>query len=119
MATPISEEEFDRVLATFERNAFRLETRNAYALGYERDGLRALPRRLAGAATRTGLVAAMAGADRRLTREGKRISRVRVLAEPPSDYQRWELWAAPWHSQAGERIRYMPRSRAERIGLPL
>ena len=35
MATPISEEEFDRELATFERNAFRLETRDAYALGYE------------------------------------------------------------------------------------
>ena len=42
-----------------------------------------------------------------------------MLAEPPTDYQRWEVWAAPWHAQAGEDIRYMPRSIAERIGLSL
>ena len=51
----------------------------------------------------------------RLTRDGKHIARVRVLAEPPTAYQRWEIWAAPWHAQAGEDIRYLPRrSRAGR-----
>ena len=44
---------------------------------------------------------------KRLTGQGKQISRVRVLAEPPTDYQRWEMWAAPWHTRAGEDIRYM------------
>ena len=39
--------------------------------------------------------------------------------EPPSDYQRWEMWAAPWHSQAGERIAYISRSKAMRAMLPL
>ncbi len=119
MATSISEEEFGRELATFERSAFRLETRDTYALGYERTDFE---RFLAGSPTpppeldwwRPWLEQIS-----RLTREGKRIGRVRVLAEPPSDYQRWELWAAPWHSRAGEQIRYIPRSRAGEIGLPL
>ena len=42
-----------------------------------------------------------------------------MLAEPPSDYQRWMMWAEPWHSAAGEHISYMPRSRAEDLRLPL
>lgn len=53
-----------------------------------------------------------------MTQEGKRIGRVRILAEPPSDYQRWELWAAHWHTQAGEQIGYLSRSRAAAAGLP-
>ena len=56
---------------------------------------------------------------RELARQGKRIGRVRVLSEPPSDYQRWELWGTSWHIEAGEEIRYMSRRRAEQIGLPL
>ena len=55
----------------------------------------------------------------RLTAEGKRVARVRILEEPPTDYQRWLLWASPWHAAAGEDIRYLPRSQAERISLPL
>jgi hypothetical protein len=54
-----------------------------------------------------------------LTQEGKRIGRVRVLAEPPSDYQRWEIWATPWHAAVGENIAYMPHSQAVSLGLPL
>src|SRR5260370_212294 len=38
----------------------------------------------------------------RFAAEGKHVSRVRVLDEPPSDYQRWELWAAQWHAEVGE-----------------
>jgi hypothetical protein len=52
-------------------------------------------------------------------REGKTIGRVRVLAEPPSDYQRWMTWAGPWYAQAGEAIRYLSRSRAAGLGIPL
>lgn len=119
MGTAITEAEFDRLLATFERSAFRLETRDTYALGYERADFEAF---LAGSPTppqeldwwRPWLEQIA-----RLTREGKRIGRVRIVAEPPSNYQRWELWAAKWHARAGEQIGYMPRSKAEQIGLPL
>jgi hypothetical protein len=55
----------------------------------------------------------------RQTAQGKRIGRVRVQAEPPTGYQRWERYVGRWNAAAGEDIRYMSRSRAEQIGLPL
>ena len=119
MITRITEEEFDRELATVKRSAFRLETRDNYALGYERADFE---RFLAGSpAPPPELDWWRPWLDQiaRLTKEGKRIGRVRVLAEPPSDYQRWQIWAAPWHARAGEQIRYWPRSRAEQIPVPL
>jgi hypothetical protein len=119
MASPITQDEFNRLLATFERNAFRLETRDAYALGYEREDFE---RFLAGSPVPPPDVdwwRPWLEQIARFVAEGKQIARVRLLAEPPSDYQRWELWAAPWHAQAGEQIRYMTRSRAEQLGLLL
>lgn len=119
MASPITQAEFNRLLATFERSAFRLETRAAYALGYEREdfdrflaGEPAPPPELAWWRPWLEQIA-------RFTAEGKRVARVRVLDEPPSDYQRWELWASGWHAEAGEKISYIPRSRALEVGLPL
>lgn len=119
MTSLITESEFDHLLKTFERSAFRLETRDSYALGYERADFE---RFLAG--TPRG----PAGVDwwepwlrwiKNITREGKRLSRVRILAEPPTDYQRWEMWGEPWHITAGEQVRHMPRTQAETIGLPI
>jgi hypothetical protein len=116
--TRISEEDFDVLLRSFRRTAFRLEARDAYALDYERVDFE---RFLAGSPTpppeldwwRPWLEQVA-----RLRREGRMVSRVRVLAEPPSDYQRWMMWAAPWYAQAGEQIAYLPRSRADDIHLP-
>jgi uncharacterized protein DUF6879 len=119
VAQPISQDEFNDLLRTFSRSAFRLETRERYALGYERVDFQ---RFLDGRPTPPPLVGwwqPWLDQIARFAREGKTIARVRVLAEPPTDYQRWEVWAAPWHAQAGENIRYMPRSIAKRIGLPL
>ena len=115
----ITEDQFDELLATYERSAFRLETRSTYALGYEAADF---ARFLAGSPVpppdldwwRPWLERI-----KRFTAEGRIMSRVRVIDEPPSDYQRWERWAAPWHSQAGERISYIPRSRARAIQLPM
>jgi hypothetical protein len=109
----------DELLRSFRYQAFRFETQRTYALTYERADF---GRFLAGSPVpppeldwwRPWLEEIS-----RLTAEGRRVSRVRVLDEPPTDYQRWELWAAPWHSRAGERIAYMSRNRAREIGLPL
>ena len=109
----------DDLLRSFRRSAFRFETRSTYALSYEQADF---DRFLAGSPVpppeldwwRPWLEEIS-----RLTAEGKTVSRVRVLDEPPSDYQRWELWAAPWHSRAGERIAYVSRSKAMRAMLPL
>ncbi len=115
MTTEVTEEEFAELLRTIRRSAFRLETLDAYALDYERTDFELF---LAGRPDSPpwqdwlDQVAAQA-------REGKTVARVRILAEPPSDYQRWMLWAQPWHARSGEDMRYMPRSQAAALRLPL
>lgn len=109
----------DNLLQSFRQSAFRLETRDTYALGYEQADFEQF---LAGTPVpppELGWWRPWLDEIARLTAEGKTVSRVRILAEPPSDYQRWEMWAARWHSQAGERIGYMTRAHAEQAGLPL
>ena len=109
----------DSLLGSFERSAFRFETQRTYALSYERADL---DRFLAGSPVPPPELdwwRPWLEEIGRLTAEGKTISRVRVVDEPPSDYQRWEIWAAPWHSRAGERIGYISRTRAMRAMLPL
>jgi hypothetical protein len=46
---------------------------------------------------------------RALVRGGAEIGRVRVVDDPPTDYQRWLRWADAWNTDAGERILYLPR----------
>lgn len=116
---PISEEEFDGLLASFERSAFHLETRDSYALGYERADFELF---LAGTPRPPSEVdwwRPWLDQIARLTREGKRVSRVRILDQPPTDYQRWLRWADPWHAKAGEDIRYLPRKRARLLSMRL
>lgn len=48
---------------------------------------------------------------------GRTVARVRVIDEPPTDYQNFELWCGQWNLSYGEALRSMPRSTAERIGL--
>lgn len=118
-AASITEAEFDDLLSSFARTAFRLETRDSYALGYEAADYE---RFLAGDPVPPPEVSwwrPWLDQITDLTRAGKRISRVRILAEPPTDYQRWELWAAPWHAGAGEDIRYLRRRDAVSAGLPV
>jgi hypothetical protein len=115
---PITEAEFSRMLESFSHSAWRLETYDTYHLDYEATdfqqflaGRSAPPTEISWWRPWLDMVTAM-------TREGKRVGRVRILAEPPTDYQRWELWAAPWHAQAGEQIGYLTRTQANALGLP-
>lgn len=119
MVSKITEEEFADLLRTFERSAFRLEARDAYALSYEQADFAAF---LAGSPVpplEIGWWRGWLDQAAAQVREGKTIARVRVLNEPPSDYQRWMVWAAPWYGQAGEEVRYLSRSRAVGLGIPL
>lgn len=109
----------DDLLQSFRRSAFRLETRGTYALDYERADFE---RFLAGVPTPPPDLdwwKPWLDEIAQLTSAGKTVARVRVIDEPPTDYQRWEMWAARWHSRAGERIGYITRGEARRIGLPL
>jgi hypothetical protein len=115
----ISEEEFAEELRSFRISAFRLETREHYAVTFERD---AFLRFLDGSPMPPQELdwwQSWLDEMRELTRHGKTIGRVRVLSDPPSDYQRWEMWGTPWHTEAGEQIRYLPQREANAAGIPL
>ena len=118
MGTVISEETFAGLLDSFTATAFRLECQDHYALGYEAADF---DRFLAGhplPPPQVGWWAPWLERIAEMTAEGKRIARVRIVTEPATPYQRWEMWAAPWHAAAGEEIAYLPRSRARSLGLP-
>ncbi|MET9554822.1 DUF6879 family protein [Streptomyces sp. NPDC006645] len=55
---------------------------------------------------------------REQTATGKRIERVRLVDEPPTDGQRYLLATTPDNLAAGEDIRFMLRSDAVQHGLP-
>lgn len=103
----------------FRRSAFRLETRPQYALTVERP---AFERFLAGAPLPPSALSwwrEWLDEVGVLTRQGKRIGRVRVLSDPPTRYQEWGLWGTAWHIRAGEDIRYLPRRTADVLGIPM
>lgn len=113
----VSLAELDDLLRTFERSAMHVETQDFYPVDQaEFDRFLAGNPRLP---SEVGWWSELLGEIAELTAQGRRRRRVRVLAEPPTDYQRWLLWADRWHGAAGEDIRYIPRSRALAIGLPL
>jgi hypothetical protein len=115
----ISEEEFAGMFRSFSRTAFRLETQPHYAMTVERDAFGLF---LAGSPlppSRLPWWQAWLDDMRELTRQGKKIGRVRVHTDPPSDYQRWEMWATDWHLDAGEDIRYLPADTAASLRIPL
>lgn len=55
---------------------------------------------------------------REATRAGKRMTRVRVVTVPHSDYTRWGLTVARLNIAAGEDIRWLPRRLAKGIEFP-
>ncbi|MEU8891147.1 DUF6879 family protein [Streptomyces sp. NPDC048442] len=52
------------------------------------------------------------------TQTGKRIERVRLVDEPPTDNQRYLLATTPDNLAAGEDIRFMTRQAARELQLP-
>ena len=108
---PLADDEFDRLFERFEHTAFRLETLQHYSMPYE-DGL--LRRFLAGELEPVGLNEKYAwwrGLIADAVAVGKRVERIHVVAEPLSDYMRFQLaWLYPGNAIAGEDIRIIPIS---------
>jgi hypothetical protein len=106
-------EDLRRLFTTFEHTAYRLEVRERYGVGYEIEPVRQFlvgePVDLTYMQTWLDLMTALA-------RSGKRVERVRVVSQPPSDYTRYGLWLCRYNVDAGEDIRYLDRERAS--GLP-
>jgi hypothetical protein len=109
-------EEFRTLCETFEHSAFRLETRDRYLDDEEREPLR---RFMAGEQPDDAWFMDWYESVERLTAEGRRMSRVRVVSEPHSDYTRFGIdLARRLNVPSGENIRYLPRSRFLELSVP-
>lgn len=118
MGAALTGPEFDDLLRDgFDHTAFRLELQPAYLEPSEAD---TFAKFLAGSPEPPTNVPGLRAWYEQVaeqTRQGKRIERVRVHADPPTDYQRWERWIGQWNTEAGERISYLTRQKAHDIGL--
>jgi hypothetical protein len=119
----LTPEDFDHLFTLFTRSAFRLETQPVYRVDVERqaldDFLRGEPKPAdAYPYYRDWLQQVRETTRRRLFRRRRTIQRVRVLQEPPTDYQRFELHMARWNIAAGETLRTISRTWAAAVGLP-
>jgi len=118
MAELLDNQRANAVFDIFEHTAFRLETRDVYVVDREQERFRRFlagerendrhPTRSSEWWTRI----------RRLTGDGKRVERVRVVTEPLTDYSRWLLHVGQHGTAAGEDIRYLPRSSVGELGIP-
>ncbi|MEU8132030.1 DUF6879 family protein [Streptodolium elevatio] len=98
----------------FEHTAWRLESRRAYGVASETEALQAFMR----GEDVSDPGRPWLGMVREQVKQGKRIERVRVVDEPPTDYQRFLLADVEDSIAAGEDIRFLWRSDAETAGLP-
>jgi len=119
MAQQLTAEDFNQLFRYFTTSAARLEVQPVYAVTDERESVEEF---LAGhprPVTEFPFYATWLDQIRAVTAEGRRVERVRVLEEPPTEYQRWELWSGQYNIAAGEVIRYITRSKALAVGLPV
>lgn len=110
----ITPEEFARLFETFEHTAWHLETRRGYASDREDPDFTAF--------LKTGRVAWDLGSDwnqniRAQVDQGKRVGRVRVVDQPPTEGQRFLLGYAGCNAASGEDVGCLWRADAQRINL--
>ncbi|MEV6411988.1 DUF6879 family protein [Kribbella sp. NPDC051718] len=103
------------MLNSFEHTAFRLEVRDRYAEPAEAEPLRQY---LAGEPVDLAWLENWFDLVSGATTKGRRISRVRVVTVPLTDYSRLGVYCAQFNNEAGEDIRYLPRTLADDAGLP-
>lgn len=111
----LDEDQFWGWFEGFEDTAYRLEVRDRYAVDEEREPMR---RFLAGEPADDSWFMDFFDAVRGWRAAGKRVERVRVVREPLGDYARFLLDLARLNTAAGEDIRYLERTEAERLDLP-
>jgi hypothetical protein len=105
----------DDLFSTFEHSAWRLEVRASYGLTAED---RPFQQFLANQPVDLAWFEPWLTLMRDQIGKGKRVERVRVIDQPPSDYLRWEHWLNQFNKSAGEDIRYLPRDVADSLALP-
>jgi len=98
----------------FQHTAWRWETRRAYGVAAESEPLQAFLRGEDVAEPGRPWLVLM----RELVKQRKNVGRVRLIDDPPTDYQRFLLSDVSDSVEAGEDIRYLQRAEAQRHGLP-
>lgn len=110
---------FGELFRSFERTAQRLEGRGQYN---EPSEAGALQRFLGGQAEDPEYTASrsawLVDTVAEAVKAGKTFQRVRVVAEPPTEYQRFGLRNCRDNVAAGEDMRYLTRPEADRLDLP-
>jgi hypothetical protein len=107
--------EFAELFATFERSAWRLETHPVYDVDEERP---AFQRFCDTDELDVGYLADWLAGVSAATDAGKQFERMRVLTDPPTDYQRFEMAVAVHNAAAGEDIHILSDRTARSLGLP-
>ncbi|MGW6261352.1 DUF6879 family protein [Streptomyces sp. NPDC055085] len=111
----IDDDSFGSYFEDFEHTAWRLETRRGY--GSDRAGEK-YRRYLETGEVPDDSQRPWCVNVRAQTAQGKRIERVRIVDSPPTWEQRFLLAAAAVNNAAGEDIRNLWRTDAEKAGLP-
>lgn len=106
MAPILSGEDFTGLFRHYRHTAWRLETRSHYGKLNEDQPFQDW---LAGKDPGLEWFKPWLRMMRAELATGKRMERVRLIDDPPSDYLRWELWGTPYNLGVGEDIRYLPR----------
>lgn len=118
MRSPVSAADYSRQLAGFKQSAWRFEHQPSYDVAYEQQGFRDF---LAGDPTpptdNSSLSSWLAQVALHVS-AGKTVGRLRVVDEPPTDYQRWMMWMCRWNRESGEVIDHLTRGEALAAGLP-
>lgn len=103
----VSDEEFESLLVGFERDVIHLETRDAYGTKVE---LPYMAKWAAGELDDLEWLQGWCASLREHTAAGRSVRRARIVSEPLSDYQRWSYSIAHPMVEAGEDIRWVPRT---------
>jgi hypothetical protein len=118
MGERLTADDFNDLFRYFRDEAFRLEVQPVYDVDAERRSVQEFLRGEPRPATEYPFYATWLDRIRAATARGGRVVRVRVLEEPPTEYQQWEVWMGRYNVEAGETIRYLPRSKAIDVGVP-
>jgi hypothetical protein len=111
----ITYEEFDALFTSFQREALHLEMRDSYGTAVEIPHLRKWE---AGESDDLDWLQPWFDLIRAGTQVGKVFRRARIVSEPVSNYQKWVLNDTHLYVEAGEDIRWVPRSRVSTVPLP-
>jgi hypothetical protein len=111
----ISYDKLKGLFASFQREALHLEMRDSYGTAAE---IPHLAKWEAGEPDDTDWLQPWFDTVRAGTKAGKIFRRARIVSEPISSYQKWVLKDSHLFVEAGEDIRWVPRSRVSTVALP-